>query len=238
MKQKKWYIFLSFSLILTSLVIYSLQLIIFKNPKDTFFYIFQDLAFVPISVLLVTLVIDNLLRKREKQALLNKMNMVVGIFFSEMGNRLLALLTHIDRNANELGNRFESEEEWTDDFLRSEAKHIRDYCTNLVPDKENLQELKQFLLTNRDCLMRMLENPNLLEHEMFTELLWAVSHLTEELIYRNDPAKLSEEDFSHLANDIQRAYVQLLNEWIAYVKHLKNDYPYIFKLAVKNHPFK
>ena len=84
--------------------------------------------------------------------------------------------------------------------------------------------------------MRLLENPNLLEHETFTELLWAVFHLTEELEYRADLDKLPHTDMVHISGDIKRVYVLLLNRWIDYVMHLKDQYPYLYSLAVRTNP--
>jgi hypothetical protein len=43
------------------------------------------------------------------------------------------------------------------------------------------------LLSKRDFLVALMENPNLLEHESFTDLLWAVFHLVEELAVRLNP---------------------------------------------------
>jgi len=43
-------------------LLYREQIKIFHAPRDTFFYLFQDLAFVPIQVLLVTLIVDRVLR--------------------------------------------------------------------------------------------------------------------------------------------------------------------------------
>ncbi len=41
----------------------------------------------------------------------------------------------------------------------------------------------------------------------------------------------------HLSGDIRRAYSILITEWLAYMKHLKSDYPYLFSLAVRTNPF-
>jgi hypothetical protein len=83
----------------------------------------------------------------------------------------------------------------------------------------------------------LLENPNLLEHESFTELLWAVFHLTEELAFREDVKQLVDTDYDHISGDIKRAYVLLISEWLTYMKHLKNDYPYLFSLSIRTNPF-
>lgn len=86
-------------------------------------------------------------------------------------------------------------------------------------------------------MLRLLENPNLLEHEKFTELLRAVFHFTEELEERVDLNELPETDKMHLSGDIKRAYVHLVNQWIDYMKYLKDNYPYLFSLAIRINPF-
>lgn len=82
-----------------------------------------------------------------------------------------------------------------------------------------------------------MENPNLLEHESFTDLLWSVFHLTEELEARNEIKNLPSLDTDHIVNDSKRVYVLLLREWLSYMEHLKNDYPYLFSLAARTNPF-
>jgi hypothetical protein len=92
-------------------------------------------------------------------------------------------------------------------------------------------------LGKRDFLLRLLENPNLLEHETFTEHLRAVFHLTEELTSREDLMGLPDTDYAHLSGDIQRAYGLLVHQWLDYMRHLKDNYPYLFSLAMRINPF-
>lgn len=58
-------------------------MLFFRDPHHIFLYLIGDIAFVFIEVLLVTLIIHQLLSRREKQAMLKKLNMVIGAFFSE-----------------------------------------------------------------------------------------------------------------------------------------------------------
>ena len=111
----------------------------------------------------------------------------------------------------------------------------RDYFLDIK--KGDIGKLKSLLIAKRGFLLNLLENPNLLEHEKFTNLLWAVFHLTEELSARNELINIPESDAEHLANDIKRAYRLLLLQWLAYMQHLKNDYPYLFSLAMRTNPF-
>ena len=85
--------------------------------------------------------------------------------------------------------------------------------------------------------MRLLENPNLLEHERFTDLLWAVFHLTEELIFRGELLEdLPDTDYEHLNIDLRRAYSQLTIEWISYTAHLKESYPFLYSFVARVNP--
>jgi hypothetical protein len=48
---------------------------------------------------------------------------------------------------------------------------------------------------------------------------------------------LTAPDREHLASDTSRAYTLLAGEWLAYVEHLKTNYPYLFSLVLRTHPF-
>jgi len=237
MKHIKWQTTLGISLVALSVCIYFIQIEIFRTPRDTFFYLFQDLAFVPISVLTVTLIIDQLLRVREKRALLKKMNMVIGAFFSEVGTTLLKSFANFDLHYDKIRRNLVITSDWSEQDFSIVRKRLREYDYNVSSEKGDLEGLKNFLVGKRDFLLRLLENPNLLEHESFTDVLWAVFHLTEELASRADVRGLPDTDHNHLSGDIKRAYISLISEWVTYMKHLKVDYPYLFSLAVRTNPF-
>ena len=86
-------------------------------------------------------------------------------------------------------------------------------------------------------MLTLLENPNLLEHDRFTNLLWAVTHLDEEFEARPSVTNLPSKDLEHIAGDIRRLYDNLASEWLEYVEHLKSNYPYLFSLVLRTHPF-
>jgi hypothetical protein len=237
MNRFKWQILLGVSLLAASLALYISQIVIFHAPRDTFFYLFQDLAFIPIQVLLVTLILNQLLNVREKLAMLNKLNMVIGAFFSEVGTDLLKSFAGFDHHSDRIRKDLVITDEWTDGKFSAVIKSLRSYDYRIDYAKNDLNALRDLLAGKRAFLLRLLENSNLLEHETFTELLWAVFHLTEELTMREDFTQMTMADGTHLAGDIKRAYVILITEWLAYMKHLKNDYPYLFTLAVRTNPF-
>ncbi len=62
----------------------------------------------------MTLIVDRLLNKREKMALLKKMNMVIGGFFSELGRSLLESFKGFDSKAGDLGKVLLPAAGWTE----------------------------------------------------------------------------------------------------------------------------
>jgi hypothetical protein len=220
-----------------SALFYTLQIRLFHRPADTLFYMLQDLAFVPIQVLIVTLIINQLLSQREKQEMQSKLNMVIGAFYSEMGVELLKICLQCDAHTERLRPLMQIGNDWTEKEFTQAKRQLGAHVFAITCRQQELRTLKTFLSTQRAFLLALLENPNLMEHAAFTDLLWAVSHLMEELAYREQMEGLPASDYAHLAGDLQRAYMLVLQEWLAYTNHLRADYPYIFSLIVRMNPY-
>ena len=238
MKHYFKFIILGIAFFAVSGLLYLLHFYVFKDTHHIFIFLLHDIAFLPIEVFLVVIVIERILALREKQSMLQKLNMVIGAFFSEVGNRLLHDFLRYFDSSQEICQNLTVNQKWTHkDFLKAvayaNAISYRPHCSSI-----DLEELKAFLVQKRGFLLRLLENPNLLEHERFTDLLWATFHLTEELEARGSFEGLPESDLTHLSGDIQRVYNHLAAEWIAYVEHLKLHYPYLFSLILRMQPFK
>ena len=236
MRRLKWSIALGGGLLALSVGLFFLQVAAFHRTSDTIFYLLQDLAFLPVQVLLVTLVIDRLLTRREKRAILDKMNMVIGAFHAEVGTELLKRLIAFDANVSAIGTGLVVRNDWSPHRFADAIELIRRHTSKITVPKDGLEELRRFLLARRDFLLRLLENPNLLEHDTFTDTLWAVFHLTDELVHREDLKALPESDLRHLSSDSERAYKCVAVEWLAYLEHLKQAYPYLFSLATRTNP--
>lgn len=236
MKRINWYILLALSLVLLSGGLYGIQLLVFKKPADTFFYMVQDIAFVPIQVLLVSLLVEKLLNEREKSALLKKMNMLIGAFYSEVGAGLIRRCSGFSRDLAPVARQLMVTHEWSNKDFPKARFLVTHASPHLDARLGDLAQLRTFLEGKRGFLLSLLANPNLLEHDSFTDLLWAVFHLLEELSSREDLSVLPQADYEHLSVDLNRAFSRLLAEWLSYVQHLKQDYPYLFSLAVRMNP--
>jgi hypothetical protein len=230
-------ILLGVLLLLLSAVAYSVHYFIFRDAHHIFIYMIGDFAFVFIEVLLVTIIIHRLLEDRERRNRLEKLNMVIGIFFSEVGTDLLAYFSDLDPNLEQVRYDLVVTKDWSDKEFNNVSKKLKKYRYKIVPDKLDLEKLRIFMFGKRDFFLTMMENPNLMEHESFTELLRAVFHLTEELKFRDTISNLPDTDLHHIAGDIDRAYAMLVIEWLSYMHHLKDNFPYFFSLALRTNPF-
>lgn len=232
-----WEAKLAIVLIVMSLCIYAFKLIFLKNPSDTANYIFNALGFLPINVLLVTIVLNKLLAIRSRRERMEKMNMVIGTFFSEVGNDLLSQVASKDPGIDRLKGSLLVGSTWGEAEFAGVRKTVAGYDFRVDISAMDMPRLGEFLISRRDFMLRLLENPVLLEHESFTNLLRAVFHLTEELRCRKDFNCLPETDYTHLAGDIRRVYEVLILQWLDYMEYLKNNYPYLYSLEMRKNPF-
>ena len=236
-KYLTWQVYFGALLLALSAVIYLIHYLIFGDARHIFMYLIDDLAFIPVEVLIVAIIINQLLERREKAVLLNKLNMVIGAFFSEIGTDMLKKISSFDPCSANIANDLAVRSDWTDKEFRTVGDRISGYSCEVMVNTENLVSLQELFRKDRPFLLRMIENPNLLEHDRFTELLWAVFHLSEELQHRQNVHELPASDIEHLSVDIKRAYALLIVEWLAYMKHLKESYPFLFSLAMRTNPF-
>lgn len=223
-------------MLLASSILYGLDYIIVGQFREIGLGLLGNLAFLPIYVLFVTLMIERLLKEREKEALRQKMNMVIGVFFSEVGTSLLKDGFNFLQGSENLAARVKITANWGDEEFKSLALYLDSDDLKMDSRACSMNSLKDFLVSRRNFMLGLLENPNLLEHDGFTDLLWAVFHLLEELQMRDSLQGLSEPDLDHLSGDIRRAYTHLLKQWLVYLQHLRSDYPYLYSLAVRNNP--
>ena len=180
---------------------------------------------------------DMLMASREDHARKEKLSMVRAIFFNELGRALLALLCRFDAATASLSPILRIPEAARPDEIRIRRRHIETFTYRPDITEDGLCQLQELLESRSDLLLRLLEHPQLLEHQEITDLLWSIVHVRDELGFREPVEEMEEEDVLHLANDLRRAFGHLSSQWILYLVHLKEDYPYLFRLADWKSPF-
>jgi hypothetical protein len=233
----RWKMFVGIGLVTLTLILMTLHLVIFQDSHYLFTYLLADLAFIPVEVLCVTLIIDSMLTSRERQERMEKLNMVIGIFFSRVGTPLIARFVKADPGTRPMQAQMAAGPDWTADRFSAAHGDLAGWKCTIEPARIHLEDLREFLLGNEDFLLRIVENPMVFEHESFTDLILAVTHLAEELKARDDLSLLPPSDIAHLKGDMERVYSRLVPEWLKYMEYLQNHYPYLFSLAMRTNPF-
>lgn len=237
MEKNHKYVMFGVGLVILSAIIYYFHYLIFHDSHHIFIYLLGDIAFAPIEVLLISMIIHHFLEKMDKEHRFEKLNMVIGVFYSEIGIKLLQYISDVDPDLESYRKQFIINSAWSDKDFDNLVKSMNKMHYGVNTEKIDFEYLRTLLIEKRDFLVRLLENPTMLEHEEFTELLRAVFHLTEELDCRGDVSCLPTTDADHLTGDIKRVYALLAKEWFTYMKYNKKNYPYLFSLAMRTNPF-
>ncbi len=201
-----------------------------------FLYLIGDIAFIPLEVLLVTVIIHKILNDREKQRALEKMNMILGVFFSEAGKKMLKTFIDADAVIKVKLTDLKIHPDMTDKNIKNIQYTLKKVNWHTEIEHIKIVELAEFLLLKRDFFMKLLENPVLLEHNIFTDLMQSLFHLEDEFTQRMDARNMSAADIQHIQIDINRTYNYLLEIWIMYMRYLRNTHPYLFAFATKTNP--
>ena len=199
-------------------------------------FLFADIAFIPLEVFLTTIVIERILERREKEHLLEKLNMLIGLFYTELGTKQLSDIDKGDAHAVMANQRTINSDTWNDQSFSKLHEDILNYDHELNIDKINLGDIKNKLYDNKDLLINLISNGNLLEHETFTEMLMTIMHLKEELDTRYCD-EIERYEIMHIEKDLMAVYKYLTIEWAEYMKYLSKNYPSLYCKALINNPF-
>lgn len=199
--------------------------------------IFLVIAGVGTFIGVVANATERFIMRRDQKMRLQKLNMVIGLFFSEAGTKLLNLCTRADSAINELEDTFRVTIDWRDGDFDQARRQLLGRAFTVNSHQIGLPALREYLSQHGGIVVRLLESPYILEHELFTDLLIAILHLKEELELRPDLVSLPAEDLQHLAGDVNRVYGLLARQWLDYMAEVKVHYPFLFSLAVRTNPF-
>lgn len=186
---------------------------------------------------IVASITDVFVNRREEKIRKEKVNMVLGLFFSEMGNDLLKYFVKFDNEVKLLYKNLRVSIKWENQDFNKAYDLLKKHHISIDSHKGDMTALLKCMQSRSNLLLRLIENPIIQEHENFTDLLRAIFHLRDELSQRNNLFELLDSDRKHLEGDISRVYKLLIFEWLRYLRYIKKDYGYLFSLAVRTNPF-
>lgn len=241
-KEMNWKIKFAIIMFALAVLIFLARYLIFGDGEEIIAYLWKHIGFIPIDILIVALVLEEIMGRKEHEAILEKIDMLMGTFFSEIGNDLIAELSKANINKANTDD-LKAIKSWNDKDYDNKLKELKnnpvDFKANIAPEEREdfLNRIQSLLVENREFLVNLINNPNLLEKDEFSSLLLALLHLDEELARRGELTDIKDADFNHLNGDMKRVYSKLVYEWVYYLKYLNKHYPYMISLAIRTNPF-
>lgn len=239
MRNDRWQMMFIVAMFTLSTLFYVVRWFVFPDPSlhvEMLRYLVDDIAFLFLQVLLVTLFIDRMAQQRERREIAQKLNMIIGSFFSEVGTDVLAWMAGSESPDEHSHEVLIPTADWRASEYRTARMRFSRHAPDFDIEAERLIGLRNILVTEKRFLLSLLANQALLEHAEFTDLMWALTHVSEELEARRDLTSLSDADQRHLEGDLQRAYSLLGVQWLRYLEHLQVFYPYLFSMAIRTNP--
>ena len=239
---KKWKIKFSILMIILIIIIYGSNYLVLGDAEHIISYIWTHLGFIPVDILVVAFILDEIIERKEKEAMLEKLDMLMSTFFSEVGNDLISQLSNANKYKADTEN-LKSIKNWDDKDYENKLNELKNTTIDFQADialedrEEFLENLRDLLVNKREFIINLINNPNLLEKEEFTGLINAILHLDEELEHRKDLSLVTDADFAHLNGDMHRVYNKLVHEWVYYLRYLNKHYPYMIALIIRTNPF-
>ncbi|MBQ6511494.1 hypothetical protein [Methanobrevibacter sp.] len=239
---KRWKIKFSIIMVILIIIIYGSNYLVLGDPEHIISYIWTHLGFIPVDILVVAFLLDEIIEKKEKEAMLEKLDMLMSTFFSEVGNELISQLSAANKYKASTEN-LKSIKNWEDKDYKNKLDELKNTTIDFQADialenrEEFLENLRNLLVSKREFIINLINNPNLLEKEEFTGLINAILHLDEELEHRKDLSLVTDADFAHLNGDMHRVYNKLVYEWVYYLRYLNKHYPYMIALIIRTNPF-
>lgn len=229
MKKIRYYFVISFILIALSSIMFFIHYLIFGQALNTAYYSLMNLCFIPINSLVVTIMLEKLIDYRAKKDRIEKINMLVGIFFTEVGGKLMHLIIDADKDAKNYITNFED--------LNKIKKCLYEYNYKVDMKYIDLCAIKNILVEHNNLFVTLISNESILQHQIFTDLLMSVIHLRDEIIFM-EKDKDSGFNINHLENDVIRVYKNISIQWISYLEYLSKSYPFLYNNAIRVNPFK
>lgn len=207
-----------------SACIYGLQIVLFHDVRNTEFYILQDLAFIPVSIAITTIVVGNIMDSRARKEASEKAAMLRAVFFTDIGRTLMMCLYKVT-DSNILS--------FLDEDISVSEKQKRIHSCNIQvhTDKDTYEFIRTFLQSKQQDLMTLSGNNDLMDQDDFTQLLGGLFHLLDEFSLRGSYDQLNESDIMHMDDDFSKVLILLCVNMAANADFQQKHFPDFYQKA-------
>lgn len=228
---------LIFLMLFATAAMYGLHYLIFRDPHHIGIFFISDVAFLPLEVLLVSLVLDRIVERSRDNENLGKVCILQSIFFRDCGADMIRYFLTCDQNRMELVSAMAVQEDWSPRDFENTRKFLRSYDFVLDPKKMDFFAIHFHLEKHHSFFLTLLESSSLTDHDEFTELLLTLYHFWEELNEQPDLYALSPEKVSLFHEYATDSYRLLSSEWLTNMQTIKKSHVRRTLSPLKETPF-
>ena len=201
-------------LLCTSVVLYVLHYLVFRDLHHIGIFFLHELAGMPLEVILVSLFFDKLIEKTHEEENKSKLSIIETLFFNESGGNMLRYLSSFDPNFRQLSDVLAVRMDWKSVDYQAARLHLKDYPFQLDVEKVDFFGLHYHLDERHAYYRNILENPALTQSNEFTELVMKIYLMWEELDCRTDLYNLDLHEKHYLGELLTEIYEELVVYWL------------------------
>ena len=144
-KRLSWKVKFSIVMVALIIIIYGSNYLVLGDAEHIISYIWTHLGFIPVDILLVAFILDEIIEKKEKEAMLEKLDMLMSTFFSEVGNELISQLSTVNKYKASTEN-LKSIKNWNEDDFDNKLAELKgsslDFQADISPEQERKSSYK------------------------------------------------------------------------------------------------
>ncbi len=201
-------------LLCTSVLLYLLHYLIFRDLHHIGIFFLHELASMPLEVILVTLFFDRIIDKASEEENQSKLSIIETLFFNESGGNMLRYLTSFDPHAAQLAGILHVNMDWKAADYSNARRQLKAYSFHLDVEKVDFFGLHYHLDERHSYYRNILENPALTQSSEFTEMVMKIYLLWEELDCRTDLYNLDLQEKHYLGELLTEIYQELAEYWL------------------------
>ena len=149
-KRLSWKMKFSIVMILLIIIIYGSNYLVLGDAEHIISYVWTHLGFIPVDILLVAFILDEIIEKKEKEAMLEKLDMLMSTFFSEVGNELINKLSTANKYKASTEN-LKSIKDWDENDFDNKKEEFTELINAILHLDEELEHRKNLaLVTDAD----------------------------------------------------------------------------------------
>ncbi len=76
-------------MIIAAIIIFGTNYLVLKDTHSIVSYVWLHIGFIPIDIIIVAFILEDIIEQKEKEAIYEKLDMLISTFFTEIGNELI-----------------------------------------------------------------------------------------------------------------------------------------------------